>query len=155
MDLHSFSRIVHLMSSTWHMECFTDGSALVTLVAVYDYLSHRCFSCIWSLARQPGSQAFLLLHAGGVERDHPQMLQNSVPGLNTCSSLQSLPGQYHPPRNNWVWSEKFSRFSLLKGDALHWLQYWSFLSLEHTTCRMRDAYVVIPQCPQQLKGIFT
>ena len=53
VDMHSFSlgfpsRITHLMSSNWHVEWFTDGSASVTLVAVYDYVTQMfglVFAC--------------------------------------------------------------------------------------------------------------
>lgn len=41
-------RVTHLMPSNWHMECFTDGPASVTHVAVDDYLSHRCFRLYFS-----------------------------------------------------------------------------------------------------------
>lgn len=64
VDMQSFSlgfpsRITHLMSSNWHMEWFTDGSASVTLVAVHDYLSRRCFSLYLLASSQPSSQTCL------------------------------------------------------------------------------------------------
>jgi len=64
VDMHSFSlgfpsRITHLMSSNWHKEWFKDGSASMTLVAVYDYLSHRCSSLYLLASSQPSSQTCL------------------------------------------------------------------------------------------------
>lgn len=78
VDMHLFSvgfpsRITHLTSSNCHMEWFTDGSASVTLVAVYDYLSHRCFSLYLLASSLPSCRTCLSFLAWGRKRACPQM----------------------------------------------------------------------------------